>query len=315
MREFIKKIYLGTQWGKKLITPLLFLRSTLMPEKTLLKSRFKRILGYPLNLKNPKTFNEKINWLKINERTSLHTICSDKYAVREHVQKLIGSEYLIPLLLETKKPSDIVPDNLPDFPFIIKTNNDSGGGIIVWDKKKMDWAKIRRDLKNRLNTNYSIFGKGEWQYENIKPRIIVEKLMIDENNQIPSDYKLHYFNGKLIFTQVDIDRHNAHKRNLYDPNWKLLPCKWAHENGKTIEKPRKYEELKFISEKLAQNFTYVRIDVYVIKNNIYFGEITFHSGSGNERFMPQEWDRKLGDMLTLPFEQKNKQHTDIFVIS
>lgn len=303
MREFIKKIYLRSQWGKKLITPLLFLRSVLIPEKTLIKSRFKRILGYSLNLENPKTFNEKINWLKINERTPLHTICSDKFAVREHVKKQIGPEYLIPLLLETKDPTDLIATNLPDFPFIIKTNNDSGGGTIVWEKDKINWDNVRKDLKNRLNTNYFIFGKGEWQYKNIKPRIVVEKLLVDQEGKIPSDYKLHCFNGKLQFTQVDMDRHTNHKRNLYDVNWNFITCKWVYENGRSIEKPEKYDEMKAVAEKLARDFTYARVDLYLVKGHVYFGEITFHSDSGNGKFVPDLWDHKFGKMLTLPIKR------------
>ncbi len=300
MREFIKKIYFHTKWGKQLILPLLFLRRILIPENTLLKIRFKRILGYPLNLKNPKTFNEKINWLKLHERTTLHTICSDKFAVRKHVQKLIGPEFLIPLLFDTKFPSDIVSDNLPDFPFIIKTNHDSGGGIVVWEKDKINWANVRRDLKSRLNTNYSIFGKGEFQYKNIEPRIIVEKLLVNEEGEIPSDYKLHCFNGVLKFTQVDMDRHTNHKRNLYDTNWNFIECKWLYENGRHVEKPNKYNEMKAVAETLARDFTYARVDLYLVKDHIYFGEITFHSDSGNGKFIPKIWDEKFGDMLILP---------------
>ena len=250
MRELLKKIYLKTQLGKNFITLMLKLRSAVVPEKLLLKSRFKRILGYPLNLKHPKTFNEKINWLKLNERTPLHTICSDKFAVRDHVKKQVGPEYLIPLLLETQDPNDLVPENLPDFPVIIKTNNDSGGGV-------------------------NVFGKGEWQYKNIVPRIIVEKLLVNQDGEIPSDYKLHCFNGKLQFTQVDMDRHSDHKRNLYDINWNFIDCKWVYENGRSIEKPNKYEEMKAIAEKLASDFTYARVDLYLVNEHIYFGEITF----------------------------------------
>ncbi len=303
MRELIKKLFFSSPLANRLITSLLILRNRVIPEKYLLKKRFKRILGYPLNLKQPNTFNEKINWLKLNERTPLHTICSDKFAVRAHVEKQIGKKYLIPLLLQTKDVSQLSPTNLPDFPFIVKTNNDSGGGIIVWDKNNINWAQIRKDLENRLNTNYSIFGKGEFQYKDIEPRIIVEKLLINEDGEIPSDYKLHCFNGKLQFTQVDMDRHTHHKRNLYDINWNLLPCKWAHENGKEIPKPRNYEEMQMVAEKLAQGFTYTRVDLYVIEAAIYFGEITFHSGSGNERFIPQIWDQKFGELLKLPLEK------------
>lgn len=300
MRALIKKIYLNTQIGKTLINPLLKLRTAVVPERLRLKSRFKRTLGYPLNLKNPKTFNEKINWLKLNERTPLHTICSDKYAVRDHIEKTIGSKYLIPLLYKTEDYTKIIPENLPSAPFIIKTNHDSSGGTIVFNKNEINWDLVQSNLKNRMKTNYSIFGKGEWQYKNIKPIVIVEGLLIDEDGHIPSDYKLHCFNGTLQFIQVDMDRHTNHTRNLYDINWDFIPCKWLYQNGKTIEKPIKYEEMKAIAEKLAGDFTYARVDLYLVKERVYFGEITFHSDSGNGKFIPELWDQKFGEALTLP---------------
>lgn len=267
--------------------------------ETRLKLRFKRILGYSLNLKNPATFNEKIQWLKVNDRTPLHTICADKYAVRNHIRNKVGDKYLVPLILKTKKPDDLNPDFLPDYPFIVKTNHDSSGGLIVRNKDLIDWHKVRRDFRARLASNYDV-GKGEWQYRDIPPCIIVEKLLLDKNGNIPADYKMHFFNGKLAFTQVDLDRQTDHKRNLYDPDWNMLPCSWIYKNGADVEKPKVYSEMIKIGETLAKDFIYLRVDLYVIDELIYFGELTFHSDSGNGKFIPEEWDLKLGDKLLLP---------------
>ncbi len=258
------------------------------------------MLGYLLNLKNPQTFNEKIQWLKLNDRTPLHTICADKFAVRKHIAQIVGEEYLIPLVLQTKNVSDIKPEALPDYPVIIKTNHDSSGGTFVGDKSILDWDAIRTGLRERLGVKYSAFGNGEWQYKNIPPCIIVEKLLLDSDGNIPFDYKMHFFNQKLVFTQVDLDRQENHTRNLYDPQWNLMPCTWLYKNGRQLPKPLNYDKMKDIAEILAKDFIYVRVDFYTLKDKIYIGELTFHPESGNGKFHPQEWDLKLGDQLKLP---------------
>ena len=299
MRSYI--IYLTGKYHfiNKLINSALKFRNNLIPLKFRLKQRFKRLLGYDLNLKNPKTFNEKIQWLKLYDRTPWHTICADKYEVRNFISEKIGTKYLVPLVLHTTNPDDINPLNLPEYPIIIKTNHDSSGGVFVRDKNVIDWKATRKQLKERLSVNYDN-GKGEWQYRDIPPKIIVEKLLTDEDGNIPVDYKMHYFNGKLAFTQVDMDRETDHKRNLYDPEWNFIPCTWAYKNGHSISKPKVYAEMKHIAQILAKDFLYVRVDLYVVSDLIYFGELTFHSDSGNGKFTPQKWDEKIGQLLQLP---------------
>jgi hypothetical protein len=258
-------------------------------------------MGYGLNLKKPKTLNEKINWLKLHDRTPLHTIGADKYKVREYITNKIGKEYLIPLIFNTKKPQDIIPVNLPDFPVIIKTNHNSSGGIIIKDKKNVNWKRVRFDLKKLLRENY-FYASREWQYKNIKSRIVVEKLLLDENGNIPYDYKMHCFNGKLVFTQVDLDRQTNHTRNLYDKDWKFIPCKWIYKNGKQIEKPATYNKMQLLAEKIAEDFIYVRVDFYVIQKKLFFGELTFHSESGSGYFEPKFFDDHFGSLLNLPIK-------------
>ena len=264
-----------------------------------IKWKFKLHMGYSLNLENPQTFNEKINWLKLNDRTDLHTVSADKFKVRRYIENKIGGVYLIPLIYQTKNPKDIIPEILPDFPVIIKTNHNSSGGVIVKNKNDIDWQKTRFNLKKNLKENY-FYSSREWQYKNIQPRILVEKLLVDENGAIPYDYKLHCFNGKLIFTQVDLDRQINHTRNLYDKDWNFIPCKWIYDNGKQIKKPDPFDKMKDLAETIAEDFIYVRVDFYVIKKTIYFGELTFHSESGLGHFTPNSYDKYFGEILKLP---------------
>ena len=275
----------------------LFLKS--VPDRTYIRYMFKKHMGYALDLENPRTFNEKINWLKLFDRTDLHTISADKFRVREYIAEKIGAEYLIPLVLETRKPNTIRPENLPDYPFIIKTNHNSSGGIIVRDKSGIDWKMARFHLRNLLRENY-FYASREWQYKHIVPRIVVEKLLTDSEGNIPYDYKLHCFNGRLVFTQVDLDRHTRHTRNLYDPEWNLMPCIWKYENGVPVARPKMFDKMVGLAEKIAPDFSYVRVDFYTIGDSIYFGELTFHSESGWGHFTPEEFDLKLGAMLELP---------------
>jgi hypothetical protein len=299
MRSFLYKLTTKSLLASRIIWGAVGLRNRMIPLKTRLKKRFKRTLGYELDLDNPKTFNEKIQWLKVYDRSPLHTVCSDKYAVREHIKRKIGEAYLVPLVFQTTDVNDLKPENMPDYPVIIKTNHDSGGGTFVFNKEKLDWAAIRANFRKRLSVNYD-YGKGEWQYKGIPPCIIVEELLRDEEGNIPFDFKMHYFNGKLAFTQVDLDRATDHKRNLYDAEWNFMNCKWIYETGRDVPKPPVYEEMVRIGEVLAKDFVYVRVDLYLIGHKIYFGELTFHSDSGNGKFIPEEWDLKIGNLLELP---------------
>lgn len=277
------------------------------PSKIYTKHRYRRKTGKALNLTNPKDLNEKINWLKLYDRSPLHTQCADKYAVREYVSEKIGERYLVPLYFHTKDPKKIIPENINQIPCIIKTNHDSGGGIFVYQSEGNDWEQIQKELTDRLEINYYKKYR-EWQYKNIEPRIIVEKLLLDESGKIPMDYKIHCFNGRPEIIQIDLDRFSDHKRNLYDPNWNLLPFTWSvwennkplWDNGKQIPRPRNLEELINLAMALSSEFIYARIDFYELNECIYFGEITFHPGSGFETIHPEKWAKILGERLKLP---------------
>ncbi|TLP70631.1 ATP-grasp fold amidoligase family protein [Maribacter sp. ACAM166] len=301
MITIVRKIYRNTLWGRNLINYFLRLRNRIFAEETILKWRFTRMLGYSLNLKAPKSFNEKIQWLKLNDRSPLHVQCADKFAVREYIKTKIGEKYLVPLAFSTKNAFDIVSQKLPDYPVIIKANHTSGGVKIIRDKSKIDWEALRIFFGEQLENTYdNERGKGEWQYEGIVPRLVVEKLLMDENGQIPSDFKFFCCNGKVEIIQVDMDRSEIHKRNMYDTNWNLLPFELKYSHGRNIVKPHLLKQMISLAEKLAQDFIFVRADFYCVQGNIYFGELTFHPESGFGKFKPKKWDYQIGDMLKLP---------------
>ena len=278
-----------------------------LSDRNYIRFRHWKRYGKTLNLKNPKTLNEKINWLKIHDRTPLHTLCADKFAVRNYVLEKIGAQYLIPLYFQTKYPKEIVPENLREFPCIIKTNHDSGGGIFVHESENVDWSKVQNELAERMERNYYEKAR-EWQYKNIEPCIIVEKLLLDDKGKVPMDYKIHCFNGKPEIIQIDLDRFSDHKRNLYDTDWNLLPFTWSMwengkplwTNGRKIPQPNNLETLIKLAKTLSSDFIYTRIDFYEVDQSVFFGEITFHPGSGLEKIYPEEWAYTLGKRLSLP---------------
>lgn len=299
IRALFTNLYYKTSVGSFIFKPFINFRDYLVPLDKRLKSRFQRILGRPLDLKNPKSLNEKIQWLKIHDRSELHVICADKFKVRNHVAKKIGEKYLIPLILETKNVSELNPKKITDTRFIIKTNHDSGGIHIVKPNSIIDWKLIRKKFSKIQSSEYGV-SKGEWQYEKIEPRIIVEKLLLDENGEIPSDFKLHVMNGEVKIIQVDLDRSTEHKRNLYDSDWNLLPCVWKYKNGSTQEKPEMLNEMIRLAKVFATDFLYVRVDFYNIEKKIFFGELTFHPESGFGKFIPDSCDFEMGKLLKLP---------------
>jgi TupA-like ATPgrasp len=307
LRKKVSNIYRRSDFGYYVLRPfykLYELGLKMVPDKIIIKRSFKKHIGYPLDLDNPKTLNEKINWLKLYDRNDLNTIVSDKYEVRNYVKKKIGGQYLIPLLYHTQNPDDIKPENLPDSNFIIKTNHDSSGGVIVRDKSVIDWNKARKRFKRLLKENH-YYSTTEWQYKNIVPRIVVEELLTNEDGSIPDDYKFHCFNGKLAFAMVDFNRHsNKRTRNLYDTEWNLIPCNWGRPYGKELKKPKNFDEMKRLAEILAEDFTYVRVDFYLVKGYIYFGEITLHHSSGFQKFYKHECDYKFGQQLKLDIDNE-----------
>lgn len=271
-----------------------------LPAKAMILIQYRIRIGDKLDLTNPKKFNEKMQWLKLYWRDPLLTICADKWTVRSFVKDRIGEDYLIDIIGIFDKTSEIDLNKLPD-KFILKSTHGSHWNIIVNEKGKEDWKKISNQLRRWLKKNYSYYGH-EWVYKNIIPRIICEKLLLDEYGNLPMDYKIFCFNGNPRFIQVDIDRHTNHRRNIYDTSWNLLPFEiyYPMAPDAILGKPKHLEEILGISRRLSVGFCFVRVDLYYVQEKIYFGEMTFIHASGYERFRPQEYDRFFGDHIILP---------------
>lgn len=282
-----------------------FLKYYSLDKITYLKKRFKNMQGYDLNIENPKSLNEKLQWLKINDIRDIYTVLADKYGAREYIKNNFGEDILVPLLFETKNYKDLKPENLPNEPFIIKANHDSGSFVIVRDKKDINWKKVRTDFRWWLSKNYYWIDR-EFQYKNIEPRIIIEKLLLDKNGKIPNDYKLHCINGEVEFIYVAVEREGVNKRNIYDVNWNTLPFSWANKfkdpsklKGDDIDPPASLERMISISKEVAKLYAYVRVDFYDVDGKLYFGEVTQCHGGGFDRMLPREWDYKYGEKLKI----------------
>lgn len=282
-----------------------YVLSRFIPEALYLKIRFKRATGKKLNLRHPKTLNEKIQWLKLYDRKPEYTVYADKYQVRSHISKVIGTEYLIPLLRLYDNIEQITPANLPEPPYIIKNNHDSSGGIIVRSYSNVDLEKIKKILHENIKINH-YWATKEWQYKNIPKKIIIERLLLDEKGAIPNDYKFNCFNGRVEFIYVSIDREGKNYRKIYTRDWIPSGITWTAKGneeikfcGPEIPKPEQLEQMILIAEKLAISFKYVRIDLYNVSGRIYFGEITQHHGSGFELILPEKYDFYYGSLISL----------------
>ncbi|MEZ8125995.1 ATP-grasp fold amidoligase family protein [Vibrio splendidus] len=279
------------------------LKPYLLTDKYYLATVFKHTFNRKVNFNDPLTLNEKLQWLKINDRRDLLTRCSDKIAVRDYITDKIGSSFLIPLEGVFERVEDITMESLPDYPFIIKANHTSGTFKIIRDKKNIDIVELQKECQLWLRKNYYIRTK-EWQYKNIKPKILVEKLLLDEKGNIPSDLKFSCINGLVEMIHVDSNKEIKHLRNHYDSNWKHLNFRWPEEYfpGEITNKPDRLNELIELSEKLAVDFPFVRVDFYCLNDRIYFGELTFHPTSGFGKFYPEKYDYIYGRLLRVKYD-------------
>lgn len=274
-------------------------------DKKISERKFKKYHGREINWNNPITLNEKIFWLKLYDRRSIHKILADKYAMRSWMGSKFGNEYLIPLLYKTNRWQDITMDVIPDEPCIIKASHTSGDYIICRDKSELDIEKVRFMCRCWLGTNFYLQTQ-EWQYKDTERTIVIEKLLTGSNGHIPNDYKLHFINGELAFIYCSVDREGSNKRNIYDANWKPLNFFWvegckdvSNLRGEEITPPESLPKMIEIGKNIAEMFDYVRVDFYDIEGKLYFGEVTFHHGSGHDVFTPVEYDEYFGKQLIL----------------
>lgn len=271
-----------------------------IPDRLYLKLMYQVKLGQRLNLKNPVSFNEKLNWLKLYDRRDIYTTMADKYEVRQVVRERLGEEYLIPLLGVWDRAEDIDFDSLPD-QFVLKCTHDSGSVIICKDIASFDRQKAVKKLQDTMKINY-FYPSREWPYKNIKPRIIAEKYMVDESGMELKDYKIYNFGGEPKLIQVDFGRFVHHERNLYTLDWNYISEEIEYPTNKNIQiaRPERLEEMLACARLLAKGIPSVRTDFYSINGKIYFGEITFYQEGGFARFSSEAYSKKLGDWITLP---------------
>lgn len=272
-----------------------------IPEKIFLKHRFYNKVGYRLNLEDPQTFNEKLQWLKLYDRKPEYTKLVDKYAVRGYVANTIGEEYLVPLIGVWDKFESINIETLPN-QFVLKTTHDSGGVIICNDKATFNFIEAGKKINRKLNMNYYYLGK-EHSYYNIKPQIIGEELLINDSGEEVKDYKFLCFNGKVKCSFVCSNRYSSNGLNVdfFDLDWNHMPFE-RHYPSNTIppNKPINYKKMIEISEKYSKNITFIRIDFFEINGKLFLGEFTFYPGCGFEEFTPEYYDYLLGSWINLP---------------
>lgn len=271
-----------------------------MDDEKYLKKKFKAIMGKDLNLENPKTFNEKLQWLKLYNRKDEYTIMVDKVAVRDYISEKLGEEYLIPCLGVWDDPDDIDFDKLPD-KFVLKCNHNSGLGMCICrDKSKLDIEKVKNELKKGLTQDYFLVGR-EWPYKDVTPRIIAEKYMSDGSEHDIKDYKFMCFDGVVHNCFVCSERQKGLKVTFFDLNWEVLPfTRHYPKSDEHIEKPKNFEKMIELAKILSKGLPFVRVDFYEIEGKIFFGELTFFPGCGLEEFTPEEWDYRLGELIKLP---------------
>jgi len=264
---------------------------------------FKRLgfKWYRLNLREPQTFNEKLNYLKLYNRNKLAPMVADKVTVREYVKETIGEQYLIPAIGIYRSADEIDFDALPN-KFALKTNHGSGWNLICADKSKLNWQEEMKKLNKWLRKN-AFYLSREWQYKNIRPQLICEELLEYEIK----DFKIFCSNGKPLYIQVDSDRFTNHERSLFTVNWEETNIQIRYPKiHKPISRPAHLDEMLMLAKKLSKPFEFCRIDLYEHHDQIYFGEITLHPGGGMEPFLNKSQDTEMGAMIDISNLQLQK---------
>lgn len=266
---------------------------TISEMRDYISKKYLKYVGYPMDWEEPKSYTQKIQYSKLYNKQSLRTSLSDKVSVRDFIKNTIGEKYLIPIYGVWETFEEINFDELPN-QFVLKTNHGSATNIIIRDKSKMNYKKIKKQMTDFIKDDFAYYGF-ELQYSGIKPLIYAEKLLEFDDSGI-EDYKFLCFDGKVDYFWIDFNRYSNHKRNMYDLNWNLMPWnQWTYDNYKEkVNKPSNFDEMVECALALCRGFDQVRVDLYNVNGNIYFGELTFTNGGGYEVIIPQEMDFELG---------------------
>lgn len=261
---------------------------------------WKHRMNYPLNLDNPRRYNEKLQWMKLYDRRDVYTKMVDKYEAKEYVQDIIGSEYVIPTIAVWNNTEDIEWDKLPN-QFVLKCTHDSGGLVICKDKTTLDRKKAIDKLKKSLQNDFYMAAR-EWPYKNVPRRIIAEQYMEDEKTKELRDYKFFCFNGvpKALFVATERQNREEPYFDFFDMEFNHLEMKHGHPNAPNLpEKPKCFEEMKVIAAKLSEGYPHLRVDLYEVNGKVYFGELTLFHHTGMVNFEPASWDDTFGSWIDL----------------
>lgn len=273
----------------------------LLPAELYIRHVYQKKTGEKLNLRAPKKFNEKIQWLKLNYHNPILTRMADKYEAKKVVKELLGCDRSVPTAAIFDRPEEIRLEDLPDA-VALKATHGSGWNIIARDKSELDEDAVKSYFKFWLGKSYYIYSK-EWAYKGITPRVICEPLLIDDHGALPLDYKVFCFDGEPKFVQVDFDRFSQHTRAFYDQEWIKQPFSVGYPlSKKTLEPPSRLVEMLDLARSLSADLPFLRVDQYIVGDAIFIGELTVYPGNGLERFSDEAWNLKLGDLLALPIK-------------
>lgn len=269
-----------------------------LSDEKYLRLLFRLRMGRKLDLDNPKTFCEKLQWLKIHGREEIYTTMADKYLAKQFIAEKIGEKYVVPLLNSWDRFDDIDFDSLPD-KFVLKCNHDSGSAIICRDKTKLDKENARKILEKSLRTDYFIL-KREWPYKNIKRKIIAEAYLEDEPGANLFDYKFFCLNGIPRIMYIIEGASDNPTEAFFDMDQNYLDLEMEDPRPEIPPKlPDSFDEMKRLAAKLSEGVPFLRVDFFCVKGRLYVGELTFFHESGFGEIKPKEWDMKLGDMLDI----------------
>lgn len=278
-----------------------------IPDRLYLCLMYRARLGKRLHLENPMTYNEKLQWLKLYDRNPAYSILVDKYLVRNYVSDMIGEDYLVPLLGVWDNPEEINFNDLPN-QFVLKCNHDSGTVIICKNKGQFDTQKAVEILKKKMNRNFYQGGR-EWPYKNVKPRVLCEKYMVNGSDTGLRDYKIYCFDGvaKIILVVTGRYVNKTVNYDFFDRSFNWLDLEREHPRSNIKpDKPKSFEKMLNIAEKLSSGMPEVRVDLYEIDGKVFFGEMTLFPGSGFIKSTPPKWDDVMGDWIRLPNRRCNE---------
>lgn len=299
----MNKLFSISREPKKIISIVWRHLGVYLPDKFYLEVLYWILMGKKLDLHNPKTYSEKLQWLKLYDRRPEYITMVDKVAVKDYVTRIIGDEFIIPTLGVWDKPEEIDWEKLPS-QFVLKCTHDSGGLVICRDKSKLDKAAAIKKLRKCLKRNYFKIWR-EWPYKDVPKRIIAEKYISPEPDvkDLP-DYKFFCFNGEVKALFVATDRQKPGedvKFDFFDAEFNHLPFKQGHEHANvTPQKPRNFDQMKRVASLLSKGIPHARVDLYEVGDKVLFGEVTLFHFSGMVPFRPDNWDTTFGNMLTLP---------------